>query len=169
MNRLPYIMLMAAFVMVAWALVTRYAGTWGVPYFSFKTERGSTCKNNLIGYTCSPMTLSDLEFYADVDLPNTTRVITSTYRSTHDYQLTAQLAVPRANAVEALQGLTASFGGCQKDRPPPMNTAGMTAICVMTNDDAVTRGVDTSSRLYNVGTAIRKDGVRVVYLSVKSR
>ncbi len=163
------IMLMTAFVMISWALITRYAGTWGVPYFSFQTERGSTCRNDLIGYTCHPVTVSDVEFYGEVDLPSTTRVITSTYRSTHDYQLDAQLAVPRANAAQALQGLTESFGACLPDRPAPMSTAGLTAVCVMANDDTVTRDVDISSRLYVVGTALRKDGVRVVSLSVKSR
>lgn len=163
------IMLMTAFVMISWSLISRYAGGWGVPYFSFQTERGSTCKNDLIGYTCRPVTLSDLEFYGEVTLPSTTRVVTSTYRATHDYQLDAQLAVPRAGAAQALQGLNESFGRCLRDRPPPMPTTGLTSVCVMANDDAVTRDVDISSRLYNVGTALRRDGVRVVYLSVKSR
>lgn len=163
------IMLMTAFVMVAWSLVTRYAGGWGVPYFSFETERGSACTNNLIGYTCDPMTLADLEFYGEMDLPNNTRVVTSTYRATHDYQLSAQLLVPRANAAAALRGLNESFGRCLPDRPPPMSTTGLTAVCVMANDDAVTRDVDISSRLYNVGTGLRADGARVVYLTIKSR
>jgi hypothetical protein len=44
-------MLMLGSVLVALAILTQYAGAWGVPYFSFTTDRGSTCKNALAGYT----------------------------------------------------------------------------------------------------------------------
>lgn len=163
------ILFMTAFVLISWSLVARYAGSWGVPYFSFKTERGSSCKNDFLGYTCRPITLADLEFYADVDLPETTTVVTSRYRATHDYQLDAELQVPRASAAAALQGLTESFGPCQLDHPLPMSTQGLTAVCVLANDDAVTSDVDTSSRLYVIGTGLRGDGSRFILLSVKSR
>jgi len=163
------ILLMTAFVMVSWALITRYAGGWGVPYFSFTTERGSPCTNNLTGYTCRPMTLPDVEFYADVDLPNNTRVLDATYRSTHDYRIEARLQVPAASGAAALRGLQDSFGACQPGHLAPMSTAGLSAVCVMANDDAVTGDAETSSRLYTVGTGIRKDGVRVIVMSVKSR
>jgi len=163
------IMLMTAFVMISWALIARYAGSWGVPYFSFQTERGSSCKNDLTGFTCEKMTLADIEFYGEVDLPSTTRVITSTYRSTHDYNLHAQLLVPANAAAAALKGLNESFGSCQPNHPAPMPTAGLTAVCVLVNDDTITRDVDTSSRLYAVGTGLRKDGVRVISMSIKSR
>ena len=163
------ILLMTAFVMVSWAIITRYAGGWGVPYFSFTTERGSPCTNNLTGYTCRPMTLADVEFYADLDLPANSRVLDATYRSTHDYQLEARLQVPAATAAPALRGLQDSFGACQPGHLAPMSTTGLTAVCVMANDDAVTGDAETSSRLYTVGTGIRKDGVRVIVMSVKSR
>src|SRR5215207_2796283 len=81
-------LLMAAFVLIALAIVTQYAGGWGVPYFSFTSERGSPCRNNLSGYTCTPLTLADLEFYGDVDLPDDSRMLSGTYTATHDYQLT---------------------------------------------------------------------------------
>ena len=35
-----------------------------------------------------------MEFYADLDLPDDTRVVEGTYQSTHDYQLDALLEVP---------------------------------------------------------------------------
>ncbi len=163
------IMLMAAFVMVCWALVARYAGGWGVPYFQFQTDRGSSCKNNLTGYTCDRMSLADVEFYGEVDLPNNTRVLQSTYRSTHDYQLDARLLVPKASAATAVKGLQESFGQCQVGHLAPMPTAGLRAICVYANDDAVTGDAETSSRLYTVGTGLRADGARVIAMSIKSR
>jgi hypothetical protein len=163
------ILLMTAFVMILWALIARYAGTWGVPYFSFQTERGTTCKNDFTGYTCHQMTLADLEFYGEVDLPSNTRVLDSTYRSTHDYQLDARLQVPRASAAAALQGLNASFGRCIPGHISPLSTNGVTGVCVMANEAAVTGQAETGSRLYTVGTGLRRDGTRVIAMSVKSR
>lgn len=162
-------MLMAAFVMIALALITRYAGGWGVPYFSFTTERGSACKNDLTGYTCHPVTLPDVKFYGDVELPNDTRVVNSTYRSTHDYKLDASMLVPAGSAAAALAGLHDSFGSCQPRHLAPMPTAGLTAVCVMANDDAITNDAETSSRLFTVGTGLRANGTRTIVLSVKSR
>ena len=52
-------MLMLGSVVVALAILTQYAGSWGVPYFSFTTDRGSTCKNELAGYTCSSNVIRD--------------------------------------------------------------------------------------------------------------
>ena len=54
------LMLMAGFVLILFGLVTRYAGSWGVPYFSFTSERGSPCTNKLTGYICDPLTLADV-------------------------------------------------------------------------------------------------------------
>ena len=76
------------------AILTRFAGAWGVPYFTFTSERGSECTNNFTGYVCTPITLAEVEFYADLDLPDDTEVVSGTYRSTHDYQLEALLEVP---------------------------------------------------------------------------
>lgn len=164
------IFLMAAFVLLLWAVLTRFAGGWGVPYFSFQTERGSTCKNNLTGYTCQPVTLADVDFYGDVTLPPGTRVLQSRYRATHDYQLNAQMLTASSTAPAALAGLADSFGRCQPGHPAPMSTVGLTSVCVMANNDAtITRDSDISGRLYVVGTGVRSDGSRVVALSVKSR
>ena len=162
-------MMMAAFVIIAFAIITRYAGGWGVPYFSFTTERGSSCKNNLTGYTCTPLTVADIEFFGDVDLPGDAVVRQSKYVSTHDFALDAQLQVPRKSAAAALKGLNDAYGACQADHPSPLDTRNLTGVCVLANDDAVTRSGEASSRLYVVGTGVRKDGVRVISLAVKSR
>ncbi|HYP46822.1 MAG TPA: hypothetical protein VEQ66_16690 [Propionibacteriaceae bacterium] len=164
------ILLMAAFVMILWAVLTTFAGRWGVPYFSFQTERGSTCRNQLTGYTCQPVTLADVQFYGDVTLPDSTTVVASRYRATHDYQLDGQLVVPPADAATALAALQDSFGPCRPGLPAPMPTAGLSAVCVLANDDASISGdSDVSSRLYAVGTGLRRDGSRVIAMNIRSR
>ena len=85
------ILLMAAFVIIAFAILARYAGGWGVPYFSFTTDRGSTCENNLTGYICTPLTLADVRVLRRHRPARRHTVVTSgTYLSTHDYQLDAR-------------------------------------------------------------------------------
>lgn len=162
-------LLMAAFVLIAMAIVAQYAGGWGVPYFSFTSERGSPCRNNLTGYTCTPLTLPDLEFYGDVDLPDDSRMISGTYTATHDYQLDATVEVPPRSASAALAGLKEAYGDCQKDHPSPLDTEGLRSVCVLANDDLRTRTAELSSRLYIVGTGLRKDGSRPIVLTMRSR
>jgi len=161
---------MGMFVTACLYVVTRYAGGWGVPYFSFTSERGSHCTNDFAGYTCEPVTLADVEFFGDVDLPEDSTIISGTYRSTHDYRLDAVLQVPGPHAAAALSGLHESFGKCQPGHPSPLNTAGLTKICVLANDDAVTREGEPPSRLFVIGTGIRSDdGTRVVDMTIRSR
>ena len=74
------IALMLGSVAVTLAILTQYAGAWGVPYFSFTTDRGSTCTNDLTGYTCEAMTLADIEYFGDIDLPDDSSVVAGTYR-----------------------------------------------------------------------------------------
>jgi hypothetical protein len=163
-------LLMAAFVLVAFAVITQYAGSWGVPYFSFTSERGSPCKNKLTGFSCSPLTLADLEFYGDVDLPDDSKVISGTYAATHDYELDARVEVPARSAKAALAALKEAYGECVPDRPSPLDIKGLRQVCVITNDDAIaTRSGEPSSRLYVVGTGLRKDGTRPIALTMKSR
>jgi hypothetical protein len=163
------IALMLATVAVTLSILTQYAGAWGVPYFSFTTDRGSQCKNDLTGYTCSPMTLADVEYFGDVDLPDDASVVTGTYRSTHDYQMEAVIEVPGASAAHALTGLNQSFGDCISELPPPMSTEGISDTCVMTNDDVYSESEEPSSRLYLIGTGVRPDGTRVIGMVIKSR
>lgn len=163
------IALMAAFVLIVLAILTRFAGAWGVPYFGFTSERGSECTNNLTGYVCSPITLAEVEFHAEIDLPDDTKVVNGAYRSTHDYQLEAQLDVPAASAEAAWKSLSTAFGRCVPNQPSALNTRGLTKVCVMANLDAFTEGGEPASRLYVVGTGLRKDGSRPIALSIKSR
>ena len=163
------LMLMASVMLVAISLVTRYAGAWGVPFFTFTSERGSPCKNNLTGYTCDPLNLADLEYYADLDLPDTTRVLEGVYTATHDYQLQAKLRVPKAQATKAAAALAEAFGGCRRNRPLPSDVVGLRSTCVRANDDAVARTSEPASRLWTVGSGVAKDGSYVVTISIKSR
>ena len=160
---------MLASVSVTLAILTQYAGAWGVPYFSFTTDRGSTCKNDLTGYTCSPMTLADVEYFGDIDLPDDSSVVTGTYRSTHDYQMEAVIDVPAGSAAQALTSLREAFGTCISELPSPVSTEGMQDTCVMANDDIYSESDEPSSRLYLIGTGVRTDGTRVIAMVIKSR
>ena len=160
---------MAAFVAVVFFTLTRYAGGWGVPYFSFTTERGSHCENNLTGYICDPMSLADVEFFGDIDLPDDTRVVTGKYTSTHDYRLEATLEVPPGSAAQATRVLREGFGPCRRSHPSILDSRGLQGVCVMANDDTYTQTAEPSSRLYVVSTGARKDGVRLVAMVIYSR
>lgn len=159
---------MALFVGVVLLLVVQHAGRWGVPYFSFTSDRGSSCTNTLIGYRCSPLTLADVEYWGQIDLPASTVVKEGTYTATHDYQLSASLVVPAADAAAAQKALQGAFGRCG-DRAAPMSTDGLKNVCVMANDDAVAVSSQTSSRLWAAGTGRTADDNLVVGLSIKSR
>jgi len=163
------IALMLGSVAVALAILVQYAGGWGVPYFSFTNDRGSTCKNGLAGYTCSAITLADVEYVGNVDLPDDSSVVTGTYRSTHDYEMEAIIDVPSTDSSQALGNLNQAFGDCIDELPSPVSTKGMRYNCVMANADALDETEEPSSRLYIVGTGVRKDGTRVIGMVIKSR
>jgi hypothetical protein len=163
------IALMLGSVAVTLAILTQYAGAWGVPYFSFTTDRGSTCKNDLTGYTCSPMTLADVEYFGDVDLPDDSSVVAGSYRSTHDYQMEAVIDVPGGSAAQALTSLREAFGTCISELPSPVSTEDVQDTCVMANDDIYGESDEPSSRLYLIGTGVRTDGTRVIAMVIKSR
>jgi hypothetical protein len=162
-------MLMAAFVLITFAIIAQYAGGWGVPYFRFTSDRGSPCRNNLTGYTCSPLTLADLEFYADIDLPDDSKIISGIYVATHDYQLDAQLEVPPRSAKSALAALKDAYGDCHPNHPSTLDTKGLKEVCVLANDDTLGKPGEPSSRLYAIGTGLRADGTRLIALTMKSR
>jgi hypothetical protein len=161
--------MMAGFVLITFAVLVQFAGPWGVPYFSFTSERGSRCTNNFTGYVCTPTTLEEVEFHADVNLPDETRVVEGTYRSTHDYQLEALLEVPPASAPDALKSLNESFGPCLRGYPSPLPTEGVQQLCTMATVDAITEAAEPASRLYVVGTGVREDGTRPIFLTIRSR
>ena len=162
-------LLMLGLVAGGLAILAQYAGAWGVPYFTFTSDRGSPCTNNFTGYICSPLTLADVEFFGDVKLPADTKVVSGSYRSTHDYTLQASMAVPPPSEAAALKALIAAYGKCIGGHPFPMPTAGLTKLCVIANDTTVTESGEPSSRIYTIGTGLSKDGTRVIALNVRSR
>ena len=161
--------MMAAFVLITFAILLRFAGPWGVPYFAFTSDRGSQCTNNFTGFVCTPITLAEVEFHAEIDLPDETRVVDGTYESTHDYRLEALLEVPPASADAGLKALNETFGPCLRDQPSPLNTEGVDKLCTMATVDAITEAGEPASRLYVVGTGLRKDGSRPVFMTIRSR
>ena len=163
------IAMMVGFVLITFAILVRFAGGWGVPYFGFTSDRGSSCKNNFTGYVCTPTTLAEVEFYADLDLPDDTRVVEGTYKSTHDYRLEALLEVPPGSAAAALKSLNEAFGPCVASQPSPLPTAGLKAVCTMATVDAFNDSGEPASRLYVVGTALREDGSRPISITIRSR
>jgi hypothetical protein len=156
-------------VIAALLILARFAGGWGVPYFSTTTDRGSHCVNTFTGFECPSVTLGDIGYFGDVELPPDARVVSSHYRSTHDYQLEAVLEIPPASAAAGLKGLHESFGGCDKDHPSPLTEPRLTSLCIMANDQDTTESGTPDSRVYVVATALRADKTRVVNLSVRSR
>ena len=71
---------------------------------------------------------------------------------------------------DALAALADEFGPCVAGHPVPMETTQLTAVCVLANDDAVTREGEPPSRLFVIGTGIRTDdGTRVVDMTIRSR
>jgi hypothetical protein len=148
-------------VAVTLAILTQYAGAWGVPYFTFQTDRGSICENDL--------TLADIEYFGDVDLPDNSSVVSGTYRSTHDYLLEAIIEVPLDSGDEALISLNQTFGDCISELPSPLSAKGIRKTCVMANDDVFNESEEPSSRVYLIGTGLRTDGTRLIGMVIKSR
>ncbi|GAA1428918.1 hypothetical protein GCM10009616_09800 [Microlunatus lacustris] len=161
--------LMLAFVAVVLVLLVRQAGEWGVPYFSFTSERGSSCRNDLTGYTCDPLTLADVEFFGDLDLPADTVVLAGRYRATHDYEMTAQLRVPKASMKKADRALRESFGACREGVSTPLATDGLRKVCTMASENGVGKSGELPSRLFTVGSGLDEKGDRLVGLSIRSR
>src|SRR3954468_5869717 len=75
-------------------ILSRFAGGWGVPFFSFITDRGSMCTNDLTGYHCDRLTVADIRWWGDISLPDGTTVVRSHYKSTHNFSLDAVVEVP---------------------------------------------------------------------------
>lgn len=163
------VMLMAAFFLITFGLITRYAGSWGVPYFSYTSERGSTCTNTLTGYVCEPLTLADVEFYLGVDLPADTRVDSGSYTATHDYTFATTLRLSARSQAAGLRALQQEYGPCKADHPPPIPTTGLSQFCVLSNDSGVTRTGEPPSSLYVIGTGVSRNGNRVVSVTIRSR
>lgn len=152
-------------------ILSRYAGGWGVPYFSFQTDRGSTCTNDLAGYHCDDVTVEDIRWWGDISLPSSSSVISSHYQATHDFTLDAVVAVPKKDAAKTVSTIDKTFGRCQQDAPTKLDTKGLSKVCTRAND--ATSSSSSSSKfadtLYEVTTGSRKDGTLIVGIHQESR
>jgi hypothetical protein len=56
-----------------------------------------------------------------------------------------------------------------KGHSSPLNTAGLTKVCVLATDDTIRDSGEPASRIYSIGTGVRRDGTRTIALLIKSR
>ncbi|SDT31800.1 hypothetical protein SAMN04489812_5153 [Microlunatus soli] len=155
---------------IPFVILSRYAGDWGVPYFSFQTERGSTCTNDIAGYHCDDVTVEDIRWWGDISLPSSTTVLSSHYRATHDFTLDAVVAVPKQDRPKTSAAINRTFGTCQSGHPTQLDTTGLSGVCTRANDATLSSSSSKfSDTLYEVTTGIRKDGTMVVGIHEESR
>lgn len=159
---------MALFVAVAWWLVTRFAGGWGIPYFSFTTDNGSSCTNTWGGYRCTQVTPADFAVYTGQPLPPGTTIVSATYVATHDYSLDAVLRTDAQQADAALKQLHSTYGECRNGPIPPELTDAKN-VCRMANQDDTTDSGVPSPRIYSVTTGQAKDGQLITVVHIQSR
>lgn len=158
--------LLVAAIIVLWT----NAGRWGVPMFGFTNEYGSQCRNDWLGYHCSELTFADVERHVGVQLPANTRVVSATWRQTHDYEFTGRLVFPQAMAREGWDRLSEEYGECRQNLPSPLdNEQGLSGLCVMTNEGGIGSGGEPSPRIWRIATATQPDGDTVVDLRIRSR
>jgi hypothetical protein len=152
-------------------ILSRYAGSWGVPYFTFTTERGSVCTNDFTGYHCDDLTLADIRWWGDIYLPPNAIVQSSHYKSTHDFELDAVVEVPKQSATPTLAAVRKTFGSCIPDHPTRLETEGLRGVCVMANDatDSTDSDARLSDTLYEITTATKPDGTLVINIHEESR
>ena len=161
--------IMALVVVVIGAVVVSRAGRWGVPGFSFTNEQGSTCRNNLTGFTCDPITLDQVAEVARMRFPADTRIVAGRYRQTHDFFLTTRLEIPASEADAVATSLHKAYGPCLTGHASPLPTSGLKGRCVMSNEDAAGPGKRPDDRIYTVASGVRADGVRIVQIELRSR
>ena len=152
-------------------ILSRYAGGWGVPYFSFVTERGSTCTNDFTGYHCDDLTQADIEWWGDISLPAGTKLISSSYKSTNEFTLDAVVEIQVAKQRSTLVSLQKSFGRCIPDHPTQLDTTGLRSLCVRANDasDTTQSSHPLADTLYEITTGYRKNRAMVVSIHEQSR
>ncbi|WP_141211153.1 hypothetical protein [Enemella dayhoffiae] len=162
---------MVLVMVIAWLIVWTNAGRWGVPMFSFTNEHGSKCRNDFIGRSCSPMTLEDIRFRSQVEIPDGTKVLLSSWKETHDFELTARLVYPGGEAKGAgWIALSKKFGECRQNAPSPLSTVpDLDGLCVMSNETVRTEGGQPTDRIWQISTANQKDGTMLVHMDIKSR
>lgn len=152
-------------------VLSKFAGGWGVPYFTFVTDRGTTCTNDFTGYHCDNLTRADIIWWSDAQLPQGTRLIRSHYKSTNDFSLDALVQVPAAESKQTLAALGKTFGPCRPDHPTQLTTPGLTHLCVRANDatEEIESSKPLSDVLYEVSSGYRKSGDLLVAINEQSR
>lgn len=152
-------------------ILSRYAGGWGVPYFTFVTDRGTTCTNDFTGYHCDNLTRADIQWWGDIHLPADVRLIRSHYKSTNEFTLDALMEIPVAKQKSMTASLAKSFGPCIADHPTRMDTTGLSRLCVRANDasDSTDSSKPLADTLYEVTTGYRKNGAMYLNLHEESR
>jgi len=165
------IAIMIVIAAIPFVILSRYAGGWGVPYFTFTTDRGSTCTNDFTGYHCDDVSVADIEWWGDIDLPDSTVVASSHYKATHDFTLDAVVWVAKADVKHTYASVNKTFGGCLAEHPTRLDTEGLRSVCVRANDASDSSDPDDpfADTLYEITTGVRKDGTMVIGIHEESR
>jgi|GEM_PF-1149021 len=161
---------MTLVIVAALMILTVNAGRWGVPYFSFTTDRGTQCTNTWGGYRCTNLTVADYNHWSDFALPDGTQLVKSSYtKNNADFQIDAQLRTDAQHAEAVGKALLSRYGACQKSGARPVELVGYTDVCLVNSD--LTRGTQSSSlsRKWMVATGVAPDGSRLTVLSFGSR
>ncbi len=163
--------IMVVLVAILIAVLSRFAGGWGVPFFSFTTDRGGKCTNTLTGYECDRLTVGDISWWGDVDLPRHTKIIRAHYESNAVFELNAVVVVPKEDAKSTYKKLHKTFGSCGRKRPGNVNTSKLNHGCTMANQetDPKEHHGPVANRNYVISTGLRHDGSRVIGIKEKSR
>lgn len=161
---------MLALIATAGVVLALNAGRWGVPMFGFTNEYGSKCRNDWLGHTCSEITVADVERHLGTDVPDGARLVSGSFRQTHDYELIARMVYPQAVARDGWDSLTEKFGDCRQDVSSPLDhEPDLSGRCVMTNIGVGAMGAEPSPRLWRIGTATQADGDTVIDIQLRSR
>lgn len=152
-------------------VLSHYAGGWGVPYFSFTTDRGGKCTNTFTGYECDHLTLGDINWWGNLDLPEQSKVLRAHYTSGQEVKLDAVVVVDKDDAKSAARSLRKTFGSCGRERPANIKVDKLKHRCIMANQESESRARHgpLSDREYVIATGLRDDGSRIVGIKEKSR
>lgn len=152
-------------------VLSHYAGGWGVPYFSFTTDRGGKCTNTFTGYDCDKLTLADINWWGNVKLPEQTTVVRAHYESGHKVTLDAVVVVPADHAKSVATSLHKTFGSCGRERPANIKVKKLKHRCTMANLESDPRAHHgpVANRDYVISTGLHHDGSRVVGIKETSR
>lgn len=157
-------------VCVALGVLMLNAGRWGVPYFSFTTERGSHCTNTWSGYHCENITVADYNRWSDFALPAGTVLMKSSYtKDNGDFEIAAQLRTEAQHADAVGKALLARYGACQASGVRPVELVGYDKVCLVNSD--LNRGTQSGSlsRKWVLATGVAPDGSRLTVLTFGSR